>query len=68
MSNLNPGGSRSRGPRVFGASAIARACDSNRNIARGADNSIADKPHEHSREVARRLRQEAARAAKESQR
>jgi len=62
LSNLNPGGYRGPGPRVFGAENIRRACKANRipDVDR-ADGSIADQPHKHSREVERRLRQEARR-------
>jgi hypothetical protein len=59
MSKLNPGGSRSKGPRVFTASGIKHAIQHVKpNHTAGAENSLADKPHSHSREVARRLRQE----------
>lgn len=64
MSNLNPGGSRSKGARVFTAAGIADACRRNAKHETVAENSIADKPHAHSREIARRLRQEARRCAK----
>jgi hypothetical protein len=60
MSNLNPGGSRSRGSRLFTASAIKDACKRNkRRHIEPANGSIANQPHQHSREIARRLRQQA---------
>lgn len=61
MSNLNPGGSRGKGARIFGAKAIAKVCESKQYDPSG---SIADKPHTHSRERERHLRQQAARIAK----
>lgn len=64
MSNTNPGGSRKGSGRVFGAANIAKACETAKRHDRNADNSIADKPHAHSREQARRLRQQVAREAK----
>lgn len=64
MSNLNPGGSRSSGPRVFTAAGVRDACKRNAKHETVGETSIADKPHAHSREIARRLRQEARRCAK----
>lgn len=61
MSNTNPGGARGKTGRVFGAANIAKACSTAKRNDRNADNSIANKPHAHSREQARRLRQQAAR-------
>ncbi len=44
--------------KVYGASAIKRAIQAGKpDRAKGADKSIADKPHENSRAVQRRLRQ-----------
>lgn len=71
MSNLNHGGYRGVGARVFGARQIARACQdykkpdvdkANGSIATGKDGTT--RPHNHSREVQRRLRQEARKAAR----
>lgn len=65
MSGLNPGGKRDNGNglRVFGARNIARHCERARVPAVDrANGSIAQVPHQHSREQQRRLRQ-AARAA-----
>lgn len=60
MSNLNPGGSRSSGPRAFTAQQVARACEQQKvPDAAKPCHSIADQPHKHGREVARRLRQQA---------
>lgn len=64
MSNLNPGGSRSSSPRVFTAAGIRDACKSNAKHETTSETSLADQPHTHSREIARRLRQEARRCAK----
>ena len=65
MSNLNPGGSRDTGPRVFGFQQIRRACEVNRvpDVDR-RNGSIADQPHKGTREQQRRARQEARKAAK----
>lgn len=64
MSNLNPGGLRSASfSRTFGFDNIRRALQrQKRDHARDAENSIATGnrhggPHEHKREIARRLRQ-----------
>jgi hypothetical protein len=62
MSNLNPGGSRKVGARTFGADNIGRSIQRlKRDRAADAENSIADRPHQHSREIERRLRQQARR-------
>lgn len=63
MSNLNPGGSRSKGPRVFGAENIRRACQQNRvPDADRPNGSIADRPHKGTRERERYLRRLRAKA------
>lgn len=66
MSNTNPGGSRSKGPRAFTPQHIARACEQNRvpDVDR-ASGSIAMVPHQHSREQQRRLRQQQRKAARD---
>jgi hypothetical protein len=60
MSNLNPGGSRSSGPRAFTPQQVARACEKGKipDVDKPS-NSPAGQPHQHSREVQRRLRQQA---------
>jgi hypothetical protein len=70
VSNLNPGGSRSPVGRVFGAQNISRACKArlkDRDAEADAQTSIATDnrhggEHGNSREIARRLRQEARRS------
>jgi hypothetical protein len=67
MSNTNPGGSRaSEGRRrIFGAANIARACREGKIPEVDKPNhSIADQPHQNSREQQRRLRQQARKANK----
>lgn len=61
MSNLTPGGSRGKSNRIFDPKGIARVCQSKHHVDHG---SIADKPHTHSREQARRLRQAAKKESK----
>jgi hypothetical protein len=65
MGNLNPGGSRAKGGRVFTHTGIRRMIQQHKpEHAAGADQSLADKPHANSREAARRARQEARKEAK----
>lgn len=65
MSGVNPGGHRAGDgvARVFGARQIERLCDKAKvpDIDR-ANGSPAGKPHKNSREVERRLRQQARKA------
>lgn len=65
MSNLNPGGSRAKGPRVFTAAGVARVCQQAKiSDVDKASGSVATSEHKHSREIQRRLRQAAAKAAR----
>lgn len=67
MSALNPGGSRSKGGRVFTAAGVASACERNaKRRFQSGDDSIANQPHNNSRAIARRLRQQARIAEKQS--
>jgi hypothetical protein len=62
MSSLVPGGSRAKGSRLFTPEAIkAHVQRQKRDYSAGAETSPAGRPHTHSREVERRLRQEARR-------
>jgi hypothetical protein len=58
MSNLNPGGSRNPGNRVFGAANIKRTIQTHKRDHTDASGSIADRPHEGTREQQRRLRRQ----------
>lgn len=65
MSNSNPGGSRNKGGRIFGAQNIKRAIQTQKaDPMRDAHTSIADKPHAGTREQQRRARQQARKEAK----
>lgn len=64
MSNLNPGGSRHVGGRVFGAGAIKRHIQQGKPDHTDASGSIADQPHAGTREQQRRLRQAQKREGK----
>jgi hypothetical protein len=65
LSNLNPGGNRSSGGRIFGADNIKRACQQAKKAdVDKAQTSIAGKPHEGTREQQRRARQQARKEAK----
>ncbi|MFL5900911.1 MAG: hypothetical protein ACJ75S_06895 [Solirubrobacterales bacterium] len=65
MSNLNPGGSRSKGGRIFGAEGIKRACQQAKIAdVDKASGSIADREHKGTREQQRRARQQARKEAK----
>lgn len=50
--------------RIYGAGNIERYIKTQKSDFKGAKGSIADHDHSHNREVARRLKQEARRAAK----
>jgi hypothetical protein len=65
VSSTNPGGSRSKGGRIFGAENIKRACQQAKipDVDK-AQTSIAGKPHEGTREQQRRARQQARKEAK----
>jgi hypothetical protein len=77
MSNLNPGGSRSSGPRAFTPQQVARACEKGKipdvdrasgSIATGsrhAQQNFQPMPHQHSREQQRRLRQQQRKATRD---
>jgi hypothetical protein len=59
LSGLNPGGSRKRIGRIFGATNIAKACERNKVPEVDKPNgSIADRPHQNSREIERRLKRQ----------
>ena len=65
MSNLHPGGSPNRGQRIYGAANIERHLRRHKpDYVADAVNSIADKPHENSRQAARLRRQAERQAAK----
>ena len=59
MGNTFPGGSRSKGGRVFGAGNIRRMIQQHHpDHTKGADHSLAGRPHANSREIARNLRRQ----------
>lgn len=62
MSNLNPGGSRARGGRIFSTSAITKVCESKQH---DGSTSIAGKSHQHNRERERNLRRAAKKETSE---
>jgi hypothetical protein len=62
MSNLNPGGSRNPGGRIFGAANIKRTIQTHKPDHTVASGSIADRPHQASREQQRRLKQQQRKA------